>query len=77
VRTKIIADRSNGRVIGAQFVSRVPVTDKVDVVSLAIHRGLTVRELAGLSYSAQPWQSYFPAGNAIVDACDAVLTKMP
>jgi len=46
------------------------------VVSLAIQQRLTLEELATLSYSSQPWQSHYPAGNAIVDACENALEKL-
>ena len=43
-------------------------------LNLAIQQQLTVRELARLSYSAQPWQSFLPARNPVVEACEAALS---
>lgn len=74
VRVKIVVDRATDRVLGGQVVARVPVTDKVDVITLAIQQKLTVQQLARLSYSAQPWQSFLPARNPIVEACEAALS---
>ncbi len=76
LHARVVADRKDGRVVGAQFAAHTHVTDKVDVVSLAIQQRLTLEELATLSYSSQPWQSHYPAGNAIVDACENALEKL-
>ncbi len=73
LKVKIVADAMNLRIVGGQVVSSLPATDKVDLVTLAIQQGLTLRELARLSYSAQPWQSFFPARSAIVEACENAL----
>ena len=51
------------------------VTGIYDVISLAIQNRLTLKSLAKLSYSAQPWQSFFPARSAIVEACENALEK--
>jgi len=74
LQVKVVADTRNLRVIGAQVVSStLPVTDKIDIITLAIQRRLTLKGLSKLSYSAQPWQSFFPARNAIVEACENAL----
>ena len=73
VRVKIVADLASDRVLGGQVLAQVPTTDRIDVVTLAIQQKLTVAELAKLSYSAQPWQSFLPAKNPIVEACETAL----
>lgn len=75
VRAKIIAERKSRRIIGGQFAAKTHVTDKVDVVSLAIQKRMTLNDLASLSYSSQPWQSFYPAGSAIVNACENALAS--
>lgn len=75
LKVKIIADSRDLRIIGAQVISGLSATDKIDVISLAIQNRLTLKDLAKLSYSAQPWQSYFPARSAIVEACENALEK--
>ena len=70
LRVKIVADKSNLRVIGGQIISYLPAADKIDVITLALQCGLTLKGLAKLSYSAQPWQSFMPARSAIVQACE-------
>lgn len=76
VKMKLIADRKTLRVLGAQVVSGNPVTDKVDIITLAIQNKLTVNDLAGFSYSAQPYQSFFPANNLIVACAEDILSKV-
>ena len=76
LKVKIVADARTGRVLGGQVLGEVPTTDKVDTITLAIQQGLTVKQLAKLSYSAQPWQSFFPARSAIVEACENALDAL-
>jgi len=73
LKVKIVADKKNMRIIGGQVLSKLPATDKIDVITLAIQRRLTLKGLSKLSYSAQPWQSFFPARSAIVEACENAL----
>jgi len=73
LKVKIIADAHDFRIIGAQVVSNLSTTDKIDVITLAIQRRMTLKGLSKLSYSAQPWQSFFPARSAIVEACENAL----
>jgi NADH oxidase (H2O2-forming) len=73
LKLKIVADKKNMRVIGGQVISKLPATDKIDVITLAIQRRMTLKGLSKLSYSSQPWQSFFPARSAIVEACENAL----
>jgi len=75
LQVKIVADAKDLRIVGGQVLSTVAATDKVDVITLAVQRRLTLKGLAGLSYSAQPWQSFFPARSAIVEACENALDR--
>ena len=76
LKVKVVANATDLRIIGAQVISALPATDKVDVLTLAIQQQLTLKQLAQLSYSAQPWQSFFPARSAIVEACENALERM-
>lgn len=76
VRMKLIADKNTLKIIGGQVVSGEPVTDKVDLITMAIQYGITVRELVSFSYSAQPYQSFFPANNLIVQASENILKEL-
>lgn len=73
LKVKVVADARDLRIIGGQVLSTLPVTDKIDTLTLAIQRRLTLKGLGRLSYSAQPWQSFFPARSAIVEACENAL----
>jgi NADH oxidase (H2O2-forming) len=72
---KIVADKTDGRLLGGQILSKLPATDKTDILTLAIQQRMTAADLAELSYSAQPWQSFFPASNAIVEACEKIASN--
>ena len=76
VRVKLVADAATGRLIGGQVRGYEAVAERVDVITLAIQQGMTGAELAGLSYSAQPWQTFFPAKNAIVEAASGLASKV-
>ena len=73
---KLIADFETGIIIGGQIVSGEPVTGKIDLLTYAIQNRSTIKDLAKLSYSAQPFQSFFPAANAVVLAAEDILNKI-
>jgi hypothetical protein len=73
VKVKIVADARDLRIIGGQVINSLPAADKIDIITLAIQRWLTLKGLSKLSYSAQPWQSFMPAHSAIVEACENAL----
>jgi NADPH-dependent 2,4-dienoyl-CoA reductase/sulfur reductase-like enzyme len=73
VRLKLIADAKSHRLLGAQVVSEEAVSGRVDLLTFAIQKNTTIEELADLSYSAQPYQSFFPAANIIVTAAEDIL----
>jgi NADH dehydrogenase/NADH oxidase (H2O2-forming) len=75
VRLKLIADKKTHKIIGGQFISGEPVTDKVDQITMTIQYGITVEQLTSFSYSAQPYQSFYPAHNLIVKAAEEILKK--
>ena len=52
------------------MINTLVAADKIDIITLAIQRRLTLKGLSKLSYSAQPWQSFMPARSAIVEACE-------
>lgn len=72
LRVRLVAERKTGRVLGGQVVSGEPVCGKIDLITLAIQQQMTARQLIDFSYSAQPYQSFFPAANAIVLAAEDV-----
>lgn len=68
ISVKLIFERGSGRLIGAQAVGDEAVAERIDLCTFAIQKEATARDLAELAYSAQPWQTFFPARNAIVEA---------
>ncbi len=76
VKVKLIADRKTGRIIGGQVTGYEAVAERIDIITLAIQQNLHAEQLAQLSYSAQPWQTFFPARNAIVQAASDVAEKL-
>ena len=76
IRVKLIADRNSHRLLGAQIVSGEAVSVRVDLFTFAIQKETTIEELTDLSYSAQPFQSFYPAANIIVSAAEDVLKKL-
>lgn len=72
IKLKLVASAETGRILGGQVLSGEPVTDRIDTITLAIQQELTAADLADLSYSSQPWQSFFPANNLIVAAAGEI-----
>lgn len=70
VKIKLISDKKTKKIIGGQVVSGTPSADKVDLITMAIQHGLTIDDLMDFSYSSQPYQSFFPAGNLLVNAAE-------
>jgi len=73
---KLIGDKKGGWIVGGQVAGGNPVTDKVDLITMAIQYGLTIEDLTRFSYSAQPYQSFFLANNLLVAAAEDMLKKM-
>jgi len=73
---KLITDSGTGILIGGQIVSGEPVTGNIDLLTYAIQNKSNIRDLAKLSYSAQPFQSFFPAANAVVLAAEDIINKI-
>lgn len=76
VKVKLIINKENGKILGGQFVSGEPVTDKVDKISMALQYDIDVYELRELSYSSQPYQSFYPAHNLIAKAAEKAVAKL-
>jgi NADPH-dependent 2,4-dienoyl-CoA reductase/sulfur reductase-like enzyme len=76
VQVKLVADVATGKLLGGQVIGYEAVAEKVDVITLALQHQLKLEDLAQLSYSAQPWQTFYPANNAIVMAAEDALKKL-
>lgn len=75
IRIKLTFEKEKLRLIGAQMIGTESVADRIDLMTMAIQQGMTARDLGRLSYSAQPWQTFFPAKNVIVEAATAALNR--
>ncbi len=76
VKVKLIVNKDDGQVIGGQILTTMCATERIDLITFAIQNKLTIDKLAKLSYSAQPFQSFFPANNAIVMSAEDAMSKM-
>ena len=76
MQIKLISEAGTKRLLGAQIVSGEPVTGRIDLLTFAIQQGAVAEELTSLSYSSQPYQSFFPAANGVVLAAEDILKKM-
>lgn len=76
IRVKLIADEQTQRLIGAQAVGGETVAERIDLLTFALQKQALVNDLVMLSYSAQPYQSFYPAHNAIVMAAEDIVHKL-
>lgn len=76
VQVKLVADANTGKLLGGQVIGYEAVAEKVDIITLALQQQMKLEELAQFSYSAQPWQTFYPANNAIVMAAEDALKKL-
>jgi NADPH-dependent 2,4-dienoyl-CoA reductase/sulfur reductase-like enzyme len=54
IRTKVLADRRSGRLLGAQIVGREGAAKRIDVFATAIWNGMTAQEMVNLDLSYAP-----------------------
>ncbi|UOD34845.1 FAD-dependent oxidoreductase [Deferribacteraceae bacterium V6Fe1] len=76
VKVKLIADKKTLKILGGQVVAGEGVPGRIDTISLAIQNNNTAMDLFNFSYCAQPFQSFYPANNAIVMAAENILNKV-
>jgi NADPH-dependent 2,4-dienoyl-CoA reductase/sulfur reductase-like enzyme len=73
---RLVAEAKTGQILGAEVVGGEGVPGRIDVISLAIQNRNTVHDLFKFSYSAQPFQSFFPASNVIVQAAEKLMNQL-
>lgn len=54
IRTKVIADRRTGRLLGAQIVGREGAAKRIDVLAVAVWHEMTVQDMTGLDLAYAP-----------------------
>ena len=75
IRLRLVFEEETLRLVGAQMVGTDAIAERVDLLTLAIQHSLTAADLTQLSYSAQPWQTFFPAKNVIVEAATSAVNS--
>ncbi|MEU0552652.1 FAD-dependent oxidoreductase [Dactylosporangium sp. NPDC006015] len=54
ITTKLIAERTTGRLLGAQIVGQEGAAKRIDALAVALWHGMTVEEMTGLDLSYAP-----------------------
>jgi NADPH-dependent 2,4-dienoyl-CoA reductase/sulfur reductase-like enzyme len=54
IRTRLIADRRTGRLLGAQMAGREGVAQRIDVFAAALHMNLKVDQIEDLDLAYAP-----------------------
>lgn len=54
MRTKIVAEKRSGRLLGAQIVGQVGAAKRIDGLAIALWNGMTVEEMTGLDLAYAP-----------------------
>ncbi len=70
VKVKLVFRRDTNVIIGGQVVGTEAIAERIDLITLAIQQKLNAHDLSKFSYSSQPWQTFYPAKNAIVEAAE-------
>ena len=75
IRVKVVADRSDGRIVGAQIVGAEGAAKRIDVIATAIWNRMPVEEVASLDLSYAPpfspvWDPVLVAARKAADLLD-------
>jgi NADPH-dependent 2,4-dienoyl-CoA reductase/sulfur reductase-like enzyme len=75
MKTKLIAERRSGRLLGAQIVGRENAAKRVDGLAIALWNGMTVEEMTGLDLGYAPpfapvWDPVLIAARKAADAVE-------
>ncbi len=76
VRVKLIFRADDGQLLGGQVVGGEAVAERIDTITMALKSQSVVSDLMSFDYSSQPWQTFFPAANAIVLAAEEAWSKI-
>jgi len=77
IEVKLIFDRASKRLLGAQlFGGEEGISQRVNLLSLAIKNKLTIKEIANLDYCAHPELTPLPFAEPIVMAAEEALGKV-
>lgn len=70
VTVKLVFSEKDGTLLGGQAVGGEAVAERIDTLTIAIKSRSNIQGLMSFDYSSQPWQTFFPAANAIVLAAE-------
>ncbi|WP_268761827.1 FAD-dependent oxidoreductase [Carnobacterium iners] len=66
INGKLIYNVVSGKILGAQFISKANILEKINTLSLAIQMGMTVTELAQKDYFFHPvWSTVYDITNKL------------
>ncbi|MCA9764795.1 MAG: FAD-dependent oxidoreductase [Carnobacterium sp.] len=66
INGKLIYNAVSGKILGAQFISKTNILEKINTLSLSIQMGLTVSELAQKDYFFHPaWSTVYDITNQL------------
>ena len=71
---KLIAERTSGRLLGAQIVGRTEAAKRIDGLAIALWNGMTVEEMTGLDLGYAP--PYAPVWDPILIAARKATEKL-
>ncbi|GAA1855345.1 FAD-dependent oxidoreductase [Actinomadura bangladeshensis] len=76
MRTKLVAERRSGRLLGAQIVGRENAAKRIDGLAIALWNRMTVEEMTGLDLGYAPpfapvWDPVLVAARKAADAVEA------
>ncbi|MEM3596637.1 MAG: FAD-dependent oxidoreductase [Candidatus Bathyarchaeia archaeon] len=71
IKVKLVVEKESGRVIGAQIIGGEEVTQRINVISLAIQKQMTVKELAKADTAYAPplcetWEPFVLAAEMVL-----------
>lgn len=74
ITTKIIAERTTGRLLGAQIVGQEGAAKRIDALAVSLWHGMTVEEMTGLDLSYAP--PFAPVWDPILIAARKAAEKL-
>lgn len=75
IRLKLMADKQNGQILGAQMVGKNGVAKRIDTIAAALSCRMTVRQLAGLDLGYAP--PFAPVYDPVLIAAQELQKKLP
>jgi len=74
ISVKVLAEKGNGKLLGAQIVGKEGAAKRIDILATALHAGLTVKEVADLDLSYAP--PYSPVWDPVAIAARLALKRL-